>query len=107
MNHDKSPRSVHGRRTSPPSSGIHPQSIEVHIDELVLQGFAPGLRRDIATAVEHALVRLLTGQGLPPLLAQSYVAPRLDGGSFKVTADANSEAIGRQVAQAVYRGLSR
>jgi len=85
-------------------SGSTRQSLKVHIEELVLHGFAPGDRRRIAQAVETELTRLLGGGGArwaqsPPALE------RISGGAFKVELGSKPQAAGKQVAQAVYRSL--
>jgi hypothetical protein len=81
--------------------------IDLHIEELVLEGFAPDDRHRIGDAVERELASLLAERGLPPGLAQGAEIPRLDGGSFEMTWTATPEAMGGQVAGAVYGGLSR
>jgi hypothetical protein len=84
--------------------------VELHIDELVLHGFAAGDRHAIAQAVEHELARLLATQfavqGMPRSFAESVEHTRLDAGAFKVAQGANSEAIGSQIAQSVHQGLT-
>jgi hypothetical protein len=80
--------------------------IELHIKELVLHGFAPGDRYRIGDAMERELARLFTEQGTSSPLAQGSETQRLDGGSFEVKPGSRAEAIGVQVAQAVYGGLS-
>lgn len=80
--------------------------IHLHIDELVLDGFPPISRRGIAAATEAELARLLAEGGAPTGLQAGAVA-RLDGGSFDLAPQAGPEAIGAQVAQAVYRGMAR
>lgn len=84
-----------------------PQSLELHIDELILHGFAPSDRVDIRDAVQRELARLLTEQGVPRGLAQDGEISSLDGGSFDVAPGSRAESIGAQVAQAVYGGLER
>jgi len=83
------------------------RSVEVHVEELVLQGFAPSDRYHIGEAMERELARLFAKQPAPPLLAQGSEVILLDGGTFEVAPGAKPEAIGTQVAQAVYGGLSR
>lgn len=83
-----------------------PAAIELHIEELVLHGFAPGDRYRIGEAVQRELMRLLGEQGMPPSLGQGGEIARLDGGSFKVTSN-KPETVGAQVAQAVHGGLQR
>lgn len=81
-------------------------SIDLHIEELVLEGFSPGDRHRIGAAVERELARLLTERGLPRL-TESLDVPRLDGGSFEMNRNATPEAVGGQVAGAVYGGVGR
>ncbi len=84
---------------------MRPQNVELHIEELVLRGFAPGERHRIGEAVERELVRLLDEQGVPPSLGRGSGIERLDGGAFEVAHGSKSEAVGVQVAQAIYGGL--
>ena len=79
--------------------------IELHIEELVLHGFAPADRYRIGDTVQRELTRLLAEQGMPASLIQSGEVARLDGGAFEITQGSRAEAIGDQVAQAVYRGM--
>jgi hypothetical protein len=81
--------------------------IDLHIEELVLAGFRASDRHRIGAAVERELARLLTERGLPPGLAQGADLPRLDGGGFEAKPGARPEAVGTQVAGAVYGGLKR
>ena len=81
-------------------------NIELHIEELMLDGFAPGDRHRIGEAVQQELARLFGEQGVPPSLAQGGAIARLDGGAFNITPGSQPEAIGNQVSQAVFGGLS-
>ncbi len=87
--------------------GMRRASIELHIEELVLHGFAPGERYRIGEAVERELARLLTEQGAPHLFSGNVELAQIDAGEFNVKQNAKSELIGAQVAQAVYGGMSR
>ena len=80
-------------------------NIELHIEELVLHGFAPADRHRIGEMVERELARLFVEEGVPAALASGLEAPRLDAGAFHVAANSKAEAVGFQVAQAVYGGL--
>jgi hypothetical protein len=87
---------------------MKPENVELHIEELVLRGFAPGDRYRIGEAVERELARLFTEEeGVPPSLARRSGIERLDGGAFEVAHGLKPEAIGVQLAQAVFGGLSR
>ena len=83
-----------------------PQNIEVHIEELVLHGFASKDRYAIGEAVQQELQRLFTEQGLPESLAAGYEIAALNGGAFPVKPGTKANKIGAQVAQSVYAGLA-
>ena len=92
--------------------GMKPESksptIELHIEELVLTGFAARDRAHIGAAVEHELTRLIMQQGLST--GSQFTAPlsvsRLDAGSFQLASTASPRIVGRHIAQSVYRRLS-
>ncbi len=86
---------------------MKPENVELQVEELVLRGFAPGDRYRIGEAVERELARLFVERGTPPSLARASGIERLDGGAFEVAHGSKAEAVGVQVAQAVYGGLSR
>jgi len=86
-------------------------NIKLHIEELVLHGFAPGDRHTIADSVERELSHLLATQfaeqGIQSSLTHNAEHARLDAGSFHVTPNAKPNAIGTQIAQAVHGGLTK
>ncbi len=84
---------------------MKPYNIELHIEELVLHGFAPGDRAAIGAAVQRELTRLFTEQGVHPSLGSGYEAEKVDGGAFHMQPGAKAGTIGTQVAHAVYGGL--
>ena len=84
-----------------------PRNVELHIEELVLHGFASGDRHRISIAVQHELARMFAEREMPSSLFQSGEAVRLNGGTFTVVPGSQAETLGVQVAQAVYGGLSR
>jgi hypothetical protein len=86
---------------------MRPRNIELHIEELVLHGFATGDRYRIAESVEREIVRLFSEQGVPQSLSKGGKIERLDGGAFEAVRGSKPEAIGAKVAQAVYGGLKR
>jgi hypothetical protein len=91
-----------------PNWALRPQpSIELHIEELVLQGFAPGDRYAIGDAVEHDLARLLGERGVPISLRSARATDEIRGATFNAAHNAEPSAIGRQIAQAVYQGFSQ
>jgi len=89
-------------------------NINLHIEELVLHGFAPGDRYIIADAVERELSHLLaqqfmpfTSAGIPRTLAHDLGNSRLDAGAFNVARGSRADSIGIQIAQAVHGGLTK
>lgn len=81
--------------------------IELHIEELVLHGFAPGDRYAIGDALERELARLFDDRGIPVSLRSQNATDRMKGASFNAAHNAKPQAIGRQIAQAVYQGFGR
>lgn len=81
-------------------------NIELHIDELVLQGFPPNNRNRIARAVERELTRLFTEQGAPPSLTQGGSLAQIDGGTFTMAPNASAVSVGTQIAQTLYAGFT-
>ncbi len=80
-------------------------SLHIHIEELVLHGFAPAERAPIAEAVQSELVRLLTEGGVPPALARGGSVDRLDAGSFPADPAGRGSVTGARIAQALHGGL--
>jgi hypothetical protein len=78
---------------------------ELHIKELVLEGFSPGDRYRIGEGLQMELTRLLEERGVPGSLSSSREIEMVKGGSFEVAPGSRAERIGAQVARAVYRGL--
>ena len=85
---------------------MKPPNIDLHIDRLVLDGFGPMDRTQLGAAVEAELGRLLAERDPASLGGGGYI-PHVDGGSFQAVPGAGAEAIGRQIAQAVYGGIQR
>ena len=80
-------------------------NIELHVEELVLNGFKHSDRYDIGEVVEHELTKLFKEQGVPLSLTRGGDTARLDAGAFKITANSTAPVIASQVAHAVYKGL--
>lgn len=114
-----SPRQVFGGQGRPrselnavkgrgPDGALRPEpSIELRIEELVLDGFAPGDRYAIGDAVERELARLLDEQGVPIALQSENETGEIRGATFNVAHNAKPTATGPQIAQAVYQGFSQ
>ena len=82
-------------------------NINIHIEELVLDGFPVSDQNRITAALQQELHRLL-GQGeLPVMLTRDGSVVRLDGGTVRLESGATPETMGKQVAQSLYGGLQR
>jgi hypothetical protein len=84
-----------------------PSVVELHIGELVLEGFPPMDRAQLGAVVQQELARLFAERGMPAGLAPGGEVASLDGGEFHVAPGSNAQMIGSQIAQAVYGGLGR
>ena len=82
-------------------------NVELHIEELVLRGFAPGDRRRIGAATERELARLFAERETPASWDRNHQAPYVDGGAFEFAPGSTADEIGRQVARTVYGGLEQ
>jgi len=85
---------------------FNPQpSVELHIDELVLHGFAPTERHAIGDTVESELRELLVKQQSLPLSLANREIDRIDAGEFEIASGGAAPTSGRRVAEAINRAL--
>jgi hypothetical protein len=82
-------------------------SIKLHIEELVLHGFAPADRHVIGDIVQDELARLLSEQGIPSSLRVEGATDEIKGATFNLAHDAKPRTTGRQIAHAVYGGFNQ
>ena len=80
-------------------------SVELHIDELVLHGFAPTERHAIGDTVESELRELLVKQQSLPLSLANREIDRIDASEFEIASGAAAPTSGRRVAEAINRAL--
>ena len=86
----------------PSTDEIRPREIEVHIEELVLHGFDPQARWQIADGLENELRELLATRGIQPAWRSNPDIIR--AGPISSQCLTNSKAVGPEVARAIYRG---
>lgn len=94
-------------RFSPQSSHNLQPSVELHIEELMLEGFAPSDRYLIGEAIQRELTRLLTEQEAAPALRHTSQVEYLNTSMSYRSADSTPEENGASIAQSVYGGLNR
>ncbi len=80
--------------------------IRLHIDELILHGFAPGERHRIADALQSRLSELLADENGLDQRVKSTTVSRADAGAIHVRGTA-PDAVGEQLALALHGGLGR
>lgn len=88
-----------------PQSETQNPAIELHIEELLLDGFADLDGAKLGAAVQEALGRLIAERGGPASLAHGGTVAHLDAGAFAVAPGSDAQVIGSQIAQAIYGGL--
>ncbi len=89
----------------PSGPRMHP--LEVHIEELQLDGFDPRNRHDIGDAVQRELALILGEGGLDPASLQNLEVSVLDAGAFAAGTADRPERTGRAIAQPVARAIQR
>jgi hypothetical protein len=86
------------------------EAVRVHIEEVLFHGFSPHGRYAMSDAIRREFTRLLIDRGVPSALGAATGTlgrERVDAGAFRVVAGSRPQAVAIQVADAVYRGLSR
>ena len=86
---------------------MKPKRINLRIEKLVLQGFAPGAHRSIGTVMKQQLTRLLSERGLNPSLSGKHEIASIDGGHLNMTPNTKTDVIGNRLAQTIYKGVNR
>jgi hypothetical protein len=81
-------------------------ALDLRIDELVLHGFRPADRYEVAAAIERELARLFAGGAPPALFDGARPTGDIDGGSFAVPHGASAADVGAEVARAIHRSLA-
>jgi len=77
--------------------------VELHIDELILEGVPNSQRQQVAAAIEAALTTLVAEHGVPPAWEQGSSLAAL---TQQVQPGSRPEAIGWQVAQAILDNMN-
>jgi len=97
---DKRQHETHRARDAQPSA------MQVHIEELVLEGFDARDRYRIAEGLEQELAQVFAEHGAPPGISKPARIERFDAGEFQVAPGTAPEAVGAQVAQTLFRHWS-
>ena len=81
------------------------RNIELHIEELVLEGFAVRDVSRITSAMQSELEQLVSrGNDLTGIKNRNTA--QIEGGTIQIQPGATPETTGKQIAQNLYRGLA-
>ena len=83
-----------------------PSRIVVRIDELILDGVAPGDRYAIADAIRNALAEQLERSGAGPSWNRGAHIERIDAGECWLPQRAGAGTLGSRIGETIYRGIS-
>ena len=83
-----------------------PSRIVVRIDELILDGVAPGDRYVIADAVRNALAEQLEQSGAGPSWNRGVHIERIDAGECRLPRRAGAGTLGSRIGETIYRGIT-
>lgn len=84
---------------------MRPAQVEVHVEELVVDGADPRDRYRIGDAFQNELARLVGSGPLPEALVHDAAVERADGGAIGAQQPLGPGQLGVRAARAVYRGL--
>lgn len=84
-----------------------PRAVELHIEQLRLEGVTPGDRERIGAAMQLELARLLARDGIPQGWTQDRPVEQVDGGAIRIPPQMGAGTLGVQLARAAYRGFKR
>jgi hypothetical protein len=111
MKENEPPAPLHssGSATPPgPTASPQPQpSVDLHINELVLNGFAAADRHAIGDAVERELARLFAERGIPQSIRDEIEIADIRADAIALERGLDAETIGSKLAKALYGELSR
>ena len=107
MNHRERMRMRQRAGTDSAHAERPPQDIALHIEQLTMDGLQLHDRHQFGNAVQTELARLLAEHGMPSNLNGPVELGRLAVGSISTAAAPRPATIGRQVAEAVYRGIGQ
>ena len=86
---------------------MKPKRVDVHIEELVVNGVEGIDAADaphLSGSVKRELERLITERGVPSQLRREGQTARIDGGELPVTGSGEATSLGAHIARKVYGG---
>jgi hypothetical protein len=96
----------HRRRARERSRNATRPSIELTIQELIVEGVEPAQRYPLGEAVRSELTRLLKDEGLSRQALIPSAPDKVDGGAISIQPGERGAAVGDRIARAIYSGLN-
>lgn len=81
-------------------------SVELTIQELIVDGIETSQRYPLGEAVRSELTRLLKDEGLSAQAQSLNILDKIDGGTISIQRGDRGEAVGGRIARAIYGGLN-
>lgn len=81
-------------------------NVELHIDQLILQGFSRNDAHYIGESMKAALQGLIANRGLPNTFQKNIQLRNLNTSPLQLKQTSSPEHIGRQIANSVYKEIS-
>lgn len=81
------------------------ETVNLHIEQLILEGIPERDRGAVAEGVRRELGRLLNEGGIPAALLERGTIPAIDSSAYGTQKNAAPAATGVSIAQAIYNGM--
>ena len=78
----------------------------MHIEQIVLHGYAPGDTRRLGEALQAELTRLVQKHGVNSSGMENLSLQTLDGGRLKAAERPSTEALGARLAQRIHQVIA-
>ena len=79
-------------------------SVDLHIEELVLNGFAPADGYAIGEGLERELQRIIVAEGMPAWLRADGEPSNITIRDYTISSDVQADAVGSQIARTIHGG---
>ena len=84
---------------------MKPPNLEVHIEQLIVEGFPDINRHQLGESVKQELERHFAEHGIPTSLSRNQVLAKVSPNTINVASNSNDRTLGTQIAKAIHGGL--
>jgi len=89
-----------------PAVSHAPLPVELHIDQLVLDGFSEVDRAELGGAIQTEFARVLAQRGFPRKAREEQSLAQLDAGAVPETASSDAGSIAAHLVRSIYEELN-